>query len=388
MSALTITTYADLTEHLLDFAGANPGGDMARDARRAAVNGMTLLAQSGLWSYYMSLGRIATSAPYSTGTIEYDHTGGTYERLVTLTTGVWPAWSVYGTLILGNIAYDPVVRLSDSTLQLSINSNPGEDIAAGSTYNLYRDTYPLPLDCTSADRAILVAHATWLEFEHPSQWLVRQQIYRGPALPRYYTIRPAPDYMGTMAMSFFPAPDNQYEIQFMYNRQPRPMRVENYSTGKATITALGVDVTGIGTAWDSVLHTGCVMRFSSSTTTLPTSPVGTNPATLERVVVSVNSATSITLDQAAPATLTGVAYLLSDAADIEPLAMRLALLRASEYQLAVSRNRRDRMELEQAYFKELIRAREVDSRNNSMQSPRTYRPFPTRLADMPRGPDA
>ena len=33
------------------------------------------------------------STAYLTGTVAYDHQGGTYDRLLTLTDGTWPAWA-------------------------------------------------------------------------------------------------------------------------------------------------------------------------------------------------------------------------------------------------------------------------------------------------------
>lgn len=394
MPAINLTTYRDLVEHLIDFMGANPGGDAARDARRAACGGLACLARSHLWNYYQTRGRIATVAPYSTGTVSFSSS----TNQVTLTSGTWPSWAALGTILLpmtqtGNtsvaqVSFEVIARDSDSVITLSTNSNPGTNLSAGTTYTLYRDTFPLPIDCTAIDRAMLVGYATWLEFENPGQWLARQQIYRGPALPHWYCVRGDPDYLGSMAFSLFPVPDNQYEIEFMYNRQPRPLKVESYSTGKVSVTSGFATVTGTNTSWSSRLHTGCILRFSNDGTNLPTSDVGAYPAALERVITTVNSTTSITLDSVADQTFANVAYVISDPADIEPLAMRLGLLRACEYQLGVSRNRRDRSDLEQEFLKELIRAREADSRNFSSQSPRGNRAFPTRLIDFPQAADS
>lgn len=402
MPSVNLTTYKDLTEHLVDFMGANPGSDASRDARRAAQGGLTCIARSHLWSYYNTRGRIATVAPLGGPTQPLPIMTGSYTaatRLFTLDgAGTFPTWSRFGTLILpainlvnattASIAYQIVAQPSSNQVQLSVNDNPGVDLPTGTSFTLYRDTYPLPLDCTAIDRAILIGYATFLEFENPGQWLLRQQIYRGPALPRFYTIRGDADYMGVMSMSFFPPPDNSYEVEFMYNRQPRPLKVESYSAGKVSAVNGSTTLTGVGTNWNPSLHTGTIVRLSVDGVNLPTSWVASNPPALERVVLSVDAPNSITLDNPADATYQSVMHVISDPADIEPLAMKLALLRACEYQLAISRNRRDKAEIEKEWVQELIRAREADSRNFSSQSPRTYRPFPTRLADFPRGPDA
>lgn len=397
MPSVNLTTYKDLTEHLLDFMGSNPGGDASRDARRAAAGGLTCLARSSLWSYYITRGRIVTVSPQDTGTIQYQASSGGVPNLVTLTGTTWPAWAGQATLVIPSqttptasttdVPYQIAARLSDTELQLSSNSNPGVDLAAGNPYTLYRDTYPLPIDCTSVDRACLMGYATWLDFEHPGRWLQRQQIYRGPALPRFYTVRGDVDYLGVISMSMFPAPDNVYEVEFMYNRQPRPLKIEAYTAGKVSVQQGSTLLNGTNTNWNLILHPGTIVRLSNDGQNLPTSDVGSNPATLQRVVMAVNSPTQIVLDAPSPINLTNVLHVISDAADIEPLAMRLALLRAAEFQLGVARNRKDRDQLEAAFIKELMHARESDSRNFSSQSPGSNGQFPTRLANFPAGPD-
>lgn len=74
---------------------------------------------------------------YSTGTIEYDHTGGANENQVTLSGGTWPTYAKSpARLFVNGTFYNVLARISDSIITLKTTSNPGADIAAGATFYL------------------------------------------------------------------------------------------------------------------------------------------------------------------------------------------------------------------------------------------------------------
>ena len=382
MASAPLNTYKDLIDHLVDFLGAQPTGEARRDARRAAANGLRQLATAGNWFYYYQRGRLLTNGQYTTGTVAY--TQSNYS--VTLTGGSFPSWALYGCIQIQNIVYQVAGNPDPQTLVLAACSNPGADLAAGQSFTLYRDTYPLPADCQAIDRMILEGYAFSLWYEHPDIWLERQRIYRGPAVPRVYTVRGEPHYFGVMAVSFFPPPDAAYPFDFIYKRLPRPMVLEGYSTGSASATAGSTTITGSGTSWSSSM-VGSVIRLSADSVNPPTDLVGPNPAIYEGVVLAVASASSLTADTPSPSTLGSVQYVISDPVDIEVGAMLNALLRCCEYQLALTRSRADVAQLAAQYREALILAREADSRNMALEAAGTIPRYPYRLAQMPRGPD-
>lgn len=380
-------TFKDLVDHARDYLGANASGEAGRDCRRAVVSAITKFAHAHRWTYYFQRYRLNTVAPYSTGTVTYDHTGGAYERQLTLADGTWPDWAAQGTVQINSILYEVADRKSSSVVTLTVGSNPGADITTGSSFTIYRDTYPLPIDFLAMGALVLQNRAVILSQEHPSAWLERQQIYRGPGTPRTYCIRSDPNYQNTLCLSFHPPPDNAYTIDGIYQRNARQLNVESYSTGTVVTSAGLATVTGSGTAWTSKLA-GTIFRVTSSKTDLPTSRSGDNPPAYERVVLSVDSPTQLTLDDLIDETLTGVKYICSDPVDVETNTMMTALLRGVEAQLGVSRRLADRDELQAEYIRELLLAREADSRSFQDARVGAYLPFPTRLADMPRGPDS
>lgn len=376
-----LLTWSDLIDHLVDWMGANPTAEARRDARRASLNALREVSGIHNWTYYYGRGRVNTVAPYRTGTIAYDHAGGAYERLVTLTDGVWPDWAALGSLMVNNIPYEVYSRIDDTRITLSVNSNPGADVTAAAGWVLYRDQYTLPAGFQSMGDAIIVTQARQLTQEHPSQWLTRQRIWHGTAIPITYSIMGDQNYQNALAIAFYPPPDGVYPIDFIYKRKPRELRIDAYTAGTVAGVQGGITLTGTGTAWDSRMA-GSVVRIGTATDA-PTSRAGSFPARQERLVVSVESATSLTVDALWDEAFSEVKCVISDPVDIDTAAMETALLRKAELETAYARTLKNRTELIQTYNMEMIKARELDSRNFGDEVAGGRAMWPRRLANYP-----
>ena len=112
------------------------------------------------------------------------------------------------------------------------------------------------------------------------------------------------------------------------------------------------------------------MRFSSTgITALPTDFQGEidknrlNPYAMQRVIRSVESTTSLTLEQDADATLSGSGYRISSRIDIEPGAMRSAFLRCCEAKFA-TQDRKGQEQREARYERALVFAMAADQRSD------------------------
>lgn len=385
MPTVALTTYQDLIDHGVSYLGDNATRDALRDVKRAALDAYRDVPNAHDWLYYYQRDHIATAEPYSTGTIGYDHSGGTYERQVTLTGGTWPEWARLGQLVISNIVYQVAERKSSSVLTLTYRSNPGADVDAGTSYTLYRDSYPLPADFAAAERLVNATNSLALSYEHPRSWMARQAVYQGPGMPVVYTLTADENYFGAMAARLWPPPDAAYALNYLYKRRPRPLKVADEKEGTVSVTSGSASVSGSGTAFGQQ-HVGCVLRLSGDAADLPTGPAGANPYAAERVVVSVESATALTADEALGDTLSGVKYVLSDPVDVEEGAMLTVLLRGLEKHLTVARIMKNAPLALTAYREALIQAKEADRRS---LAPRAYGAGPgwPRLGDFPRGDD-
>jgi len=352
-------TYHDSVEHLLAFAGYGAGNSARQDARRAAVEGLRELRNLHEWSAYYKTGRITTVASYATGTITYDDTGGSNEREVTLVTGTWPSWAARGILVIDNITYRVGTRISDTVITLDANSNPGADVASGTSYNLYRDTYELPLDFGKFKTELIdIANKSYVTFTHPKNWLATARTFINPSRPYSFTVVGSDDFYGAMAVKFAPAPEIVRNYDFIYQKNARRLIHDSVKAGTVSVTAS--TITGVGTAFTSDM-VGAVVRVSSSSSA-PTNQFGDNPFDQERVITSFASATSVTVDQAWDTTRSTVKYVISDPLDIDINVMLNAYLRTCEKRFSHLRHSEDIKSVTQDWSLEIKTAMAADNR--------------------------
>lgn len=354
-------TFFDAVEHLTDLSGGDTGDRQTRVAHRAVRSAYRTLPSACQWSYYYGVNRVLTSAPYATGTVAFDLTGGAYERLVTLTGGSWPTWAAYGVLLVENVMYQVDQRVDGTRLTLMANSCPSADFSA-TAYSLNRDTYTLPADWRAGSplRDLSRSYPVPSQVE-PAEWLASYLSQDYSNIPQIYCLTADPKLSGRFAIRMWPASDAEYPYDQIYLRQPVTPRVEEYSTGTIAVSAGSAAVTGTGTNWTSKME-GSVMRLVQGTTP-PTGLEGFTPYDEEMIIQSVNSATSITLKNVVEGTYSGDAYLISDLLDIEPGAMLTAFLRRCELEQAMLLPKDSSTPLrQQAYLMALKEAMAADYR--------------------------
>lgn len=328
---MALTTYHDLTAHILDYMGVDPSGGGDRYARRAVQAAINTLPQLRRWRYYYTQWLQVTAASQTTGSVAYDHTGGASERLVTLTDATWPSWAAQGVLRIGTVDYEIATYESSTTITLSENSNPGEDVASGTEYTIFRDAYPLPTDFLSMGIIVNRTNMHPLTYVSQNDWQDSTMVNLGPAVPYSYTIHGSQDYLNTHMIRFWPPPDNEYTITGIYQRRMRPALIHDYSTGTITVTSSSTTVTGDGTAWASSMI-GSVIRFRADAENEPDGLGGDYPYETERTITAVASATSLTIDSVTGIAYTAKKYRISDPVDIFEGAMKTFLLRECEKQ--------------------------------------------------------
>lgn len=303
-------TWYDIADELMtSVATSTSEGRAIRLAKLAAQEGTQRLSSKRAWTFKSGIYNFATSAKYTTGTIVYDHTGGTYEREVTLTSGTWPAWAQSGTVLISSVPYQVERRVSDTVLTLKSNSNPGADVAAGTSYTIYQQAYTLPADVVSVK--VPARLNSWNpSFVSPSQMqqMLLTQEYSGQ--PRMWTVMQDPADSNRKAIWFYPAPDTSEAFQVLTRRRPSTLKVYDYSTGTVSVSAGATTVTGSGTAFTADM-VGGVLRFGT-TDNVPESLEAVENAYVEEAeILAVDSATSLTLATAAVSAFTSVKHRIS-----------------------------------------------------------------------------
>ena len=380
MSSIPIFTFHDAGEHIDNVfnPAAKPSeGRDARLKRAAIVNAYRDLPSKHRWTYYQRRTLVVTEASYSTGTVTYDYTGGTYERQLTLSDGTWPSTAARGMVVIDDVHYPIHQRMSDTVVTLGPRVYPTSDISS-SSFVWYRDAYPLPTNFLALNEVIDTtdANTRGLIYASPSEHLQRSRSYGGQVCnrPDWYTIRNEGDYVGSLSIVFGRPPSEARSYDIAYSCRPKNLRTYNESTGTITCTAGSAIVGGSSTAFSSV-HVGAAMRFTASTTDEPTTVIGNvdgtlNPFLAERIILAVTNTTTLTVD-AAPSSsddLTAAKYTISDLIDIEPQAMLPYFLRLCELEYAKLAKRDDWRQRAVWANEALLEAVDADIRDRTIKS--------------------
>ncbi len=363
-----VTAY-DLVNRLLSYLGGNPDEPAAADLRRAVLDAYREMPGLHAWTYFVQIGRLFLNPAYSTGTITYDHTGGTYERMLTLVDGVWPDWAARGAVLINNIMSFVDQRVSDTVLTLDPTTNPGADVSSGTPYELVQDSYQLPIDFTVGDRGL--PENCWgvqMRYVTPAQWLAVRRYFHQTGAAWHYTFTADPKAAGRLAFRINPAPLAASTIDFIYRRRCRDIKIWEQTKGRASVTGGGNVITLTQGGLFAAAHVGSVIRLSDGAVKPPTDLDGTYPYVVERTILQRISSTQAMVDDAVDTTYTAVAYRISDPIDVEPTAMYNALYTAAIRWLCVGRNRKELGDATSNWRFSLDLAKEADARDGALQA--------------------
>lgn len=386
MTETMLLTASDVIEHLKRLEGAATDSRFKALSKTAMFTAYRDLPNSKRWSYYYARDRVKTDATQSSSTITFDFTGGASERLITIASGTLPTNFAFGLMLIDTVEYECATRESSTTGTLSVNSNPGADVAAGTSYNWWRDTYPMPVDFMGADHLIDHNNSWQPELVSPGEVLNFRANRQTPNEPRLYGFMQSHKYFGSTAVMFEPPPAEVLNFDFMYKRMPAALRTIDYNTG--TVAVSSTTVTGTSTAWTSAM-VGSNIRFLEDSTNIPTGLDGIYPYAEQRIVTGFTNATSLTIDAAVDGTYSGHKYRISDPLDIEHGAMLTAYLKCCEYELAqnLSKDPQIIMMKGQRFMQALELAKVADARGFGDRSPGSIRHY-NRLRQGTTGNDA
>ena len=377
-----LLTYQDAVETVLDRYDRPANKRDLRLARRAVLDAYDELPRRHEWTWLSRWMNVAVSPVYDTGTVAFDLTGGTYERELTLSDGVWPSDAKFGYVVIDNENWYAVEdRKSDTVVTLRADSCPSADVAAEEEYWWMREAYPLPPDFWQArtpldtERGSNICGISELS---PSELLMHNR-RRGKYVTvdtGYYAFG-SDERIGALCLLLGPPLDEARTLTIPYQSMGRRLQVYCEKGGTIAITANTAVVTGTSTAFDQSL-VGTVFRVSPNSR-LPTSPSGGldgdyNPPVATRLVKSVTNTTSLTLDSAVTDAVSGQAYTASDPIDIEPAVMGNAFaamvdyhfIRAERGLISDERSALIRQSLQQVEGRELLLAKDADNRSSAV----------------------
>lgn len=318
-----VFTFWDMVQRLILRNGL-PGSssDVAR-ARTAVDAAYRYLPAVHNWRFYNRRLALTTEVPATIDAVSYDHTGGTYERQLTITgTSTWPTTAVYGEVLMGDVSYQIERRVSNSVVTLSEETNPGQDMTS-TAVTWYRSVYPFPVPVRQVAEVWRGNQMFRLRVCTPAEYPRMRRMFRQPGTPMQYAIIPSRDRIGVMDFCFIPPPtiSEVYEIQVDVN--PMPLRTYEVSGVDAVLTSGSVTVTSASASFNTNL-VGTVFRLSPNDSL----PMGLHQDVDGRVeyewqsvVRKVVSATELELVEASPVTASDRAFSISDVLDINPATM-------------------------------------------------------------------
>lgn len=346
-------TALDLQEIAIRFLGVNVTDPAIRDCRLAIRMAIAELAKEYNWPRYISQERLAIQEQYHAGTVAY--TAAT--RQFTLSGGTWPTWANYATIRVGSTWAKVITRNSATVITIEERTDFRTDLAAGQSYFLNQDEYPLDGNFLKVSRAFVdTGRYSGMEYRDPMNFakMKRPQAY-ATQYPRYYTVVRDRNVPGGLAMAFWPLPQNSRSVSFSAIRFPDMPTVWDEHAGKVTVTASSAAVAGAGTAFESA-HEGCVLRVAR-TPAPPTSLDGDNPYAEEVVVDSVTNATSLTAKTPFTTSRATKGFCLSSLVDIEEDTMRAVLVQRVYKELARVRVIKDQdVQVIEATYQQLLKA--------------------------------
>jgi len=322
MSATELYTYADAIDALTEFGRSWGAGTSDQQRRLAITQGYRRFVRDFPWRYLNQRSRLKLKASQTTGSVAFDLTGGaTCEYQLTLTGATWPSDAENWSVRFDSLVCDIDQRKSDTVVSLDPSLSPEADVAAGTTYSAFKWRYPLPNDFISMGRPM--DESDWLlGTELTLEEMVRMHRYDFESVSEisYYTIAPAQDLFGIMALYVHGAIDSAKTYDYVYRRRPRQLKYDGYAAndyaGTITISAGSAAIAGSSTVFASDV-VGSILRIGSDGTNVPTGLTGTYPYVEQRSILARGSATAITLDANVVAAASAVKYRISDPIDID-----------------------------------------------------------------------
>jgi hypothetical protein len=179
---------------------------------------------------------------------------------------------------------------------------------------------------------------------------------------------------GRWQMRLYPLPDRDYLYDYAYERQARELVMASANAGTVALTQDSPTATFSNSSALQYVQTGMVFRLGTITDD-PGSVESVTPYVWEAIVVAKPTATTLTLDRVATATVTNTKYLVSDLLDVEPTAMYAALVATAEADLAnlLSVERDVVQQKKMLAQQRMMVAYELDNRTPPVMLPANYR---------------
>jgi hypothetical protein len=322
-----VLTLNDMVHSLTLRSGAQPSDRHNARMVKAIQSAIRSLHTKHPWTYYKSQTRFTTS-PEVAMEITYDRTGGSTERLVTITSdSEWPADAAYGELFIGDKIYRVHRRLSDTTATLEPDHSPSADYTGEATWR--RRAYSFGREIIKVEYAHnITANRPLTSLPHAEFGAsAYSQVVSG--YTRNFSWQNHGGKFGGSEFVLHPAPIAEETIEVSALMLPIVPTITSVTGTDMAGSSGGYTLTSTAGAFSS-RHVGCIVRVSINSTA-PTE-LNSDNWDFQAFVTAVNSATSITISDPLPQSYSARGYVISSPIDIEASVMLEALEDEAFYQ--------------------------------------------------------
>lgn len=334
-----IRTASDIQNSLMRWLNSQDNPQAVMDCREAVNDALKELWGKHAWPWYQGQHAIITTAPVTTGTIEYDAS----TRRFTLSGATWPEWVEYGTIVVGSAFARVDRKISTTIIEIEDGTQFTANLAAGTSYKLWRAEYPVPNDIRKISYFTNDSNVNHVvQYQTPMEFASRRPGMYG-TIPVAFTVQRDRRIMRGLNVVFWPFPGiaNTYRCGFL--RAPAEVEVWSVTDGKVGTTEDSTTITGDGTSFlDS--YAGSLIRIGRDGVNVPTAKVGLYPRLEEALIQEVNSVTSIEARESLGNSVSNRKYEISSIIDIDETIMSSAFMQQC-YLLLGNRRNKDAKEM-------------------------------------------
>lgn len=326
-------TLQDLVYTLTIRSGARTNATQDVRLIKAIQSAIRALHPKHKWSYYHRQSRFNTS-PQVPMEITYDKTGGSSERLVTITSAdTWPDDAIQGELKVGDVYYRIHQRLSSTTATLAPGMELSADYTGKATWQ--RRAYQFGREIRKVHYMHNLTTDKPLAMLPPMEFDATSHGSFSSGSLRYYSWQNHGNRFGSSEIILYPTPIDTNTVEVSAEVFPHIPTIKGTTGVDMATTSGSTTVTSAAASFNSSL-VGSVIRIGRDAT-VPTES-NSEEYTHEAFVLSVDSPTSLTISEAPADTLTGLGYLISSPIDIEASVMLEALEDEAYYQYCKNHN--------------------------------------------------
>lgn len=309
-----VYTFNDLTNRLVLRTGSGGMSTPAAKSRhaRAIQDSIRSLPSKHDWSYFSRQTRFYTS-PARTMTVSYLHSGGSHERLLTVTDGdFWPPDATYGEIRIGEFIYRIEKRIND--LQATLE----DDFSLSSNWNgevtWERRAYTLGRTVTKVHYVQDISRDRPIPFMSRSEFMSSSYTQWGHGDISRFTWQNHGNRFGSSEFILLPAPAHEDLIEVSATVNPLiPKIVALTGTGCSVVQGSNTVETNYSNLTNKVV--GAVFRLA--TDNAPPSSDIDDDWEFEAFITKVIDHNTIELSEPSPLTAEDRGYIISSPIDID-----------------------------------------------------------------------